>query len=85
MSEHNTSHGACGKTWRQRGNRTGHCPNCHETFEGVALFDAHRATLETGARVCKEPAAIEFPKSFPLILVNGSWRTSQTMPKSLIK
>lgn len=36
------SHGACGKTWEQAGNKSGHCSGCHETFYGLTAFDAHR-------------------------------------------
>ncbi len=72
-SDHDTAHGACGKTWRQRGNRTGHCSGCHETFEGEALFDAHRRTADDGTRICLEPAAMEF-RGEPVRLENGTWR-----------
>lgn len=37
-----TTHGACGRTWKQVGNRTSHCSGCHETFAGLRLFEAHR-------------------------------------------
>lgn len=77
--EHNTSHGACGKTWRQRGNTTGHCAGCHETFEGLTLFDAHQSNSD-GVTVCKEPESMEHPKGFPLKLVNGSWRSTKPHP-----
>lgn len=36
------THGACGKTWDQVGDRTSHCGGCHETFVSLVLFDAHR-------------------------------------------
>ena len=36
------SHGACGKSWHQSGNRTSHCGGCHETFASLAVFDSHR-------------------------------------------
>lgn len=36
------SHGACGKSWTQRGERTSHCGGCHETFATLGLFDRHR-------------------------------------------
>jgi len=36
------SHGACGKTWHQSGNRTSHCGGCHETFASLSVFESHR-------------------------------------------
>ncbi|MEJ6490728.1 hypothetical protein PQI23_13460 [Leucobacter sp. USCH14] len=72
-SDHDTAHAECGKTWRQRGNRTGHCSGCHETFEGEALFDAHRTTLADGSRGCLDPNEMKF-RGIPLRLENGSWR-----------
>jgi len=48
-----TTHGACGRTWWQSGNRTSHCGGCHETFASLALFDAHR---RGGA--CADPRAM---------------------------
>lgn len=36
------THGACGRSWVQRGNRSGHCAGCHETFYGLRAFDGHR-------------------------------------------
>ena len=72
-SDHDTSHGACGKTWRQRGNRTGHCSACHETFEGEKLFDAHRVTLDDETRGCADPRSMEW-QGEPLRVENGTWR-----------
>jgi hypothetical protein len=72
-SDHDTAHGVCGKTWRQRGNRTGHCSGCHETFEGESVFDAHRVTLDTGDRGCLNPATDKINGNM-LRLVNGTWR-----------
>lgn len=80
--EHNTSHGACGRTWQQRGNRTGHCAGCHETFEGIALFDAHQ-TSDNGITVCKSPETMEHPRGWSLKQVNGSWRSTKPHPRSL--
>jgi DNA (cytosine-5)-methyltransferase 1 len=34
----------CGAVWRQRGNLTGHCTACHQTFQGIELFDRHQST-----------------------------------------
>lgn len=36
------SHGACGRSWLQRGERTSHCGSCHETYATLGLFDRHR-------------------------------------------
>lgn len=72
-SDHDTSHGSCGRTWRQRGNRTGHCSGCHETFEGEKLFDAHRVTLNDGTRGCADPRSMEW-QGEPLRIENGTWR-----------
>lgn len=83
MSNHDTSHGACGKTWKQRGNITGHCSGCHETFEGEHLFDAHRHYLDEAQteRGCKDPATMIYRK-YPLKLVNGSWKSTKPNPFS---
>lgn len=72
-SDHDTAHGVCGKTWRQRGNRTGHCGGCHETFEGEGVFDAHRVTLDDGTRGCLKPESMKFRGEL-LRLENGTWR-----------
>lgn len=87
MSNHDTTHGACGKTWKQRGNKTGHCSGCHETFEGLSLFDAHRHYLDPDKTVrgCKDPATMEYPKGWPLKLENGSWRSTKPYPDQLYK
>lgn len=51
------SHGACGKTWDQKGNRSGHCGGtCHETFYGVTVFDKHRKD-----GVCLDPRELPGP------------------------
>lgn len=60
------SHGRCGKRWNQRGNRTGHCSACHETFEGSSLFDAHQRCGSDGKPFCLVPADMEHPKGWPL-------------------
>ena len=76
-----TTHGACGKSWQQRGNRTGHCAACHEAFEGLALFDAHQSFGPDGSVVCADPALMVFRKE-ALRLINGSWRGPQ-MPTGI--
>ena len=69
-----TTHG-CGKSWRQRGNRTGHCARCHNTFEGVALFDAHFVRTDEGLE-SRDPASMLFNKK-PLVFDgtygDGAW------------
>lgn len=84
MNNHDTSHGQCGKTWKQRGNTTGHCSGCHETFEGEHLFDAHREYKDAAKTVrgCKVPQDMEYPKGYPLKSVNGSWRSSKPHPRA---
>lgn len=50
-----TTHGACGKSWVQSGNRTGHCPRCHVTFQGVRTFDWHQKLQPDGSVLCRTP------------------------------
>ncbi|WP_443673898.1 FDXHR family putative zinc-binding protein [Leucobacter chromiisoli] len=83
-SDHNTSHGACGKTWRQRGNRTGHCGACHETFEGETVFDAHRITDKQGNRVCLPPSEVKYAGVL-LRLENGTWRGPKMSAEALAR
>lgn len=71
-------HSKCGRSWRQRGNRTGHCAACHETFEGEALFDAHRRDSAEGQRICLDPREMAH-RGVQLAFVDepgtdGSWR-----------
>lgn len=80
---HDTTHGACGKTWRQRGNTTGHCGGCHETFEGISLFDAHFARPDGSTPVCRAPETMEHPRGYPLKRVNGAWRSTKPHPRAL--
>jgi hypothetical protein len=66
-----TSHAACGKSWKQRGNRTGHCSACHHTFEGITLFDMHRR-----GGVCADPAVMTvggLPLVFDGTHGDGAW------------
>lgn len=74
-----TYHGACGKGWKQRGNRTGHCAACHETFEGMSVFAAHRRQNEDGTAFCINPAEVVLAKN-PLRLIDGTWRGPE-LPK----
>ena len=49
----------CGAVWRQRGNRTGHCSECHETFEGITAFDRHQQMLEAAPwQRCLDPVDV---------------------------
>jgi hypothetical protein len=68
-----TAHSACGKRWKQCGNRTGHCAKCHETFEGITVFDKHQRMNEDGSVTCRNPADVLISKQ-PLRLVDGTWR-----------
>lgn len=67
------SHGACGKMWKQRGNRTGHCAKCHETFEGIALFDWHQTLAADGTTKCRDSSDAKWLAK-DLRLVEGAWR-----------
>lgn len=68
--------------WLQRGNTTGHCSRCHETFEGVTLFDAHQTIGDDGRTVCADPRQMTV-RGKPLRLVDGSWR-GPAMPADVI-
>ncbi|PPF56068.1 hypothetical protein C5B94_03875 [Clavibacter michiganensis] len=78
-----TTHAACGKSWRQRGNRTGHCAACHETFEGITAFDAHQAQQPDGSVKCRDPRDTSV-NGHTLRLVDGTWR-GPAMPKDTFK
>ena len=74
----------CGTIWRQRGNLTGHCTKCHETFEGVSLFDRHQHTGPDGRTICTNPADITLGKAETrLEQVDGVWRGPR-MPADVI-
>lgn len=78
MADHRrapTVYPACrqGHVWRQRGNKTGHCPKCHETFEGITLYDAHLVQTGGGRSRCRNPADMVH-QGVPVRLVDGSWR-----------
>lgn len=78
-----TTHGACGKTWKQRGNRTGHCAKCHETFEGIALFDWHQLLDDKGDVICRTPADEKWI-SKELRLIEGTWR-GKPLPEGMFR
>lgn len=67
------THPKCGKTITQKGNRTGHCSACCETFEGQTLFDAHQRVAADGSVVCLKAGSMTF-QGARLRLVDGSWR-----------
>lgn len=73
-----TTHG-CGKSWKQRGNRTSHCGGCHVTFEGLSLFDAHFVHHKDGTLTHLDPRTMKFNKA-PLVfdgsLGDGVWKRS---------
>ena len=77
-----TVHGACGKTWHQRGNRTGHCSKCHETFEGLTLFDAHQRVLASGQVDCLKASTMTW-RGERLRLIDGTWR-GPAMPEKIL-
>jgi hypothetical protein len=62
-----------GHVWKQRGNVTGHCSKCHNTFEGLTLFDAHQRILEDGSVMCLKPEFMTY-KGQSLREVDGAWR-----------
>lgn len=81
-----TTHG-CGKSWRQRGNRTSHCGGCHVTFEGLSLFDAHFVHHKDGTLTHLDPRTMTFNKAalvFDGTFGDGSWRRSD-LPDSAFK
>jgi hypothetical protein len=78
-----TAHTACGKRWKQRGNRTGHCAKCHETFEGISTFDQHQRMNDDGSVTCLDPAKVMLRKQ-PLRLVDGTWR-GPALPEGTFK
>lgn len=47
----------CGGIWHQKGNRSGHCSNCHETFGSLSAFDRHQRMIE-GKVVCFDPESV---------------------------
>lgn len=73
-------HGACGKEWVQHGNRTGHCSQCHETFEGVSLFEWHQTVTDSGRVVCARPGDERWEKK-NLMWTGQSWRQPFKKPK----
>lgn len=71
------THPKCGKSWRQRGNRTGHCAKCCETFQGIALFDQHQIIQPDGSVICRDPATMAVRvagEPQPLRFVEDAWR-----------
>ena len=63
MTKHQNrlTHPACGRTWRQKGNASGHCATCHETFYGITAFDAHLSRGDDGRPICRHPDTITKP------------------------
>jgi hypothetical protein len=69
-------HGACGKRWKQSGNRTSHCGACHRTFASLALFDWHQTLGDGGRVICRDPAEGKPTRDGSVILldmVGGIW------------
>ncbi len=76
-----TTHGACGKSWKQRGNRTGHCSGCHHTFEGITLFDLHRR-----GGVCADPRVMvvnDAPLTFDPTHGDGAWSARNAFAEAM--
>jgi len=74
------THGACGKSWVQHGNRTGHCSQCHETFEGVSLFDWHQIVDDAGRVKCRNQQDTAWIKK-GLVWTGQSWRQPFKKPE----
>lgn len=75
-----TVHAECRKAWKQRGNRTGHCSGCHQTFEGLTLFDLHRR-----GGVCADPQQMVVagkPLIFDATHGDGTWRSDTSELKA---
>ena len=51
------THPKCGKTFPSN-NTHGHCASCHETFVGLAAFDAHWVGTSAD-RHCENPAGLK--------------------------
>jgi hypothetical protein len=76
-----TWHAACGKGWHQTGNRTGHCAKCHETFQGLTLFDWHQQIGDDGHVICRDMTGPESAAKGNR-LVDGVWH-GPAMPAEL--
>lgn len=64
--------GTCGTVWAQHGNRTGHCAKCHQTFEGLSLFDRHQTLNDDGSVNCRDGADMTY-KHETLTNADGVW------------
>lgn len=74
-----TTHGACGKTWDQRGNKSGHCSGCHDTYYGITAFDAHQR-LENDRIICSRPDTTSKGRPIPWWQDNdGQWHMGERM------
>lgn len=47
----------CGAVWRQRGNSSGHCTSCHETFRSLSAFKKHQR-MHGPKNVCLHPTEV---------------------------
>lgn len=54
------THPKCGKKILNRGNKTGHCAKCCETFYGITAFDKHQRMNPDGSVTCLDPASLGF-------------------------
>jgi hypothetical protein len=74
----------CGAVWRQRGNLTGHCTACHQTFQGIELFDRHQSTDADGRTHCRAGSEIRLGKAeHRLELIDGVWRGPRMSPETI--
>lgn len=47
----------CGTEWIQDDNETGHCSQCHETFDSLDAFDSHQV-IRKQKLICRKPAKL---------------------------
>lgn len=53
-----------GCRWNQRGNQTGHCSQCHRTFDSLEAFDRHQTNNDKGM-TCHDPAGVVKENDLP--------------------
>ena len=74
---------SCGKgcRWKQAGNQTSHCGQCHRTFDSLRAFDAHQ-TVGEERMDCHDPAGLRKRNGMAAMLsrhdeVTTYWRLPQ--------
>ena len=77
------THGKCGKSWVQRGDRTSHCGTCHETFSTLTAFDAHFLRDEAGRPHCGDPATMTRTNGAARFVIDtdGHWNTARDVER----